>query len=142
MAKKVMTSILSDPNNMRDIPIRRGEYTPGEGVADPDGARIYTTAYPPPGGGALPVSGLKGATVVAVGSISVTGSTDIVLGLVTPGLHQFFWPTVFTVSASSSAYGSIGGSRGATNDYVLHIDVAGGGGAVSVFYKVYKVDET
>jgi hypothetical protein len=121
------------------------DYIPGEGISDPDGNRVYTeVGYPPPAPPAspIPVSGMKGATVVTVGSILVTGSADIVLGLVTPGAHQFFWPTVFTVTASRRAYGSIGGSRGATNDYVLHIDTAGGGGSVTVFYKVYKIDES
>jgi hypothetical protein len=141
MAKKVMTSILVDPNSGRDISIKKGEYTPGEGLADPDGARVYTAAYPPPGGGALPISGLKGAVVVVSGSSTVFGIQNIVLGEpVTPGAHKWFWSTVFASQPGLGVKATVAGLFGATNEYVLHVENFAGSGFF--FYKVYKIDES
>jgi hypothetical protein len=130
-----------DPTTGLPVPLKPSDYTPGEGVEDQDGNRVYTEGgYPPPGGGALPVSGLKGATVVASGSGTVFGPLNIVLGeAVTPGAHKFFWPTVFASQPGLGVKATVAGYFSGTNEYVLHVENFAGTGFF--FYKVYRVDE-
>lgn len=140
MAKKVLwgPQFLRFLQNATEAPTPSEEWTPGEGLLDPDGNLILTAGA----GVAPPISGLKGATVVAVGSVVLSvGDLDVTLEAVTPGAHKWFIPTCFVVSSGKGAHCSIGGYFGASNNYVLHL-VRVGGGSVTVFYKVYRIDES
>ena len=129
------------------------EWTTGDTPQDPDGNALLTAAA----GGGSSVSGLKGATVIATGSLTA-GSPQTVINLgPTSTTHAFFMFSLLGVT-NNTVYGSnvvANGKLGIRQyrdtvggpplplviDY-HSLDLIHSGSAGTLFYKVYKIDET
>jgi len=112
-------------------------YTASEGIEDPDGNAIYTVGNPPPAG-APPVSGLKGATVVASGSVALGGGGAVSVNIEAGTALRYYLFGVYWAGGNNVAFSaSIGARIGFSTLYFPALGVA-----VTAGYKVYRVNET
>jgi hypothetical protein len=150
VAKKVMVGDINPATGEQ----KPAPYTASEGVTDPDGNALLTAAA----GGGSPVSTLKGATVVASGSIAAATPgvwARAVIALDTVNAHRFYWGSclayarsgwpldTLSVNHHAGVYGTTDGAGFIlTPQHQYIIEYFGTGGTSSVSYKVYRIDES
>jgi hypothetical protein len=94
--------------------------------------------HPAGGGSPLPVSGLKGATVVASGSVALGGGGAASINIEAGTALRYYLFGVYWAGGNNVAFSaSIGARLGFSTLYFPALAVA-----VTAGYKVYRVDET
>jgi hypothetical protein len=109
------------------------QWATGDTFTDPDGNAIYSVGNPPPAA-ALPVSGMKGASVVATGSVVVAGQLYVLLEVAAG--FRFYWGAINPTGNTPQCNFNFAANQGNAH-YIRFQNI----NAQTVSYKVYRIDE-